>query len=43
MIAVIEQNSDGFWVAIVDGKEVTKQNNIVAASHKLWKFLKGQS
>jgi len=43
MKAVIEQDEDGFYVAKVDGKSITKQSNIVSASKKLYAYLKGQS
>jgi len=43
MKVVIEKDINGFYVAKVDGKEITKQNNIVAASKKLYAYLKGQS
>lgn len=43
MKAVIDKNKDGFYIATVDGKEITKQNNIVQASKKLYAYLKSQS
>lgn len=39
----ITKDENGFWIATVDGKEVTKQSNIVAASKKLHNYLKGQN
>ena len=39
----ITVDENGFWIATVDGKEITKQHNIVQASKKLHNYLKGQS
>jgi len=41
--AKIYKDSDGFFVAEVDGRQITKQNNIVQASKKLYRYLVSQS
>jgi len=39
----IFKDKDGFFVVQVDGKEITKQNNMVQATKKLHAYAKGQS
>ena len=39
----IFKDKDGFFVVQVDGKEITKQNNMVQATKKLYKYMAGQS
>ncbi len=39
----IFKDKDGFFVVQVDGKEITKQNNMVQATKKLHKYAQGQS
>ncbi len=36
-------DKDGFFIVEVDGKEVSKQNNMVQATKKLYAYAKGQS
>jgi len=39
----IYKNDDGFFVVEVDGREITKQNNMVQATKKLYRYMVGQS
>jgi len=43
MTVEIYRNKDGFFVVEVDGREITKQNNMVQATKKLYRYMVGQS
>ena len=43
MKAEIYEDENGFFIATVDGVEITKQNNMVQAAKKLYRYLVGQS
>ena len=43
MTVEIYRDKDGFFIVEVNGVEITKQNNMVQATKKLYRYMVGQS